>query len=412
MMKLFEKLDEIKVLRDPIHGYIHIEYKVIWDVINSKEFQRLRRIKQLGSSFVVYHTAEHSRFTHSLGVYEIVRRMCNEVSDISDILSEEEKLTVMLAGLLHDVGHGPFSHTFESICDINHEVFSCRIIEENTTDLNNVLESYKTGLSKNISSIINHTHKNTILSQMISGQLDADRMDYLLRDAYFTGTKYGEFDLERILRTLRVKNNILMVKSSGVHSIEDYIMARYHMYWQVYYHPVARSFECVVSSLFDRMREIYKTDKESLDCVDFFVEFLKGETISLKSHFLLDENTCYYGFQILSNHKDEILKDLARRIINRDLFGYVDYTNKYMVDDIKRKIKSSGLDDRYYVKSDTVKQRPYKPFIGDDRSIWLLMDNGDVEELSKGSNIVNSISKGKNINDNKVFFPKGLIKAL
>lgn len=411
-MKLFEKLDEIKVLRDPIHGYIHIEYKVIWDVINSKEFQRLRRIKQLGSSFVVYHTAEHSRFTHSLGVYEIVRRMCNEVSDISNTLSAEEKLTVMLAGLLHDVGHGPFSHTFESICDINHEVFSCRIIEENTTDLNNVLESYKTGLSKNISSIINHTHKNTILSQMISGQLDADRMDYLLRDAYFTGTKYGEFDLERILRTLRVKNNILMVKSSGVHSIEDYIMARYHMYWQVYYHPVARSFECVVSALFDRMREIYKIDKKSLDCVDFFVEFLKGESISLNAHFLLDENTCYYGFQVLSNHEDKILKDLARRIINRDLFEYVDYTNKSMVDDIKRKIKSLGFDDKYYVKNDMVKQRPYKPFIGDERSIWLLMDNGDVEELSKGSNIVNSISKGKNINDNKVFFPKVLIKAL
>lgn len=411
-MKLFEKLDEIKVLRDPIHGYIHIEYKVIWDVINSKEFQRLRRIKQLGSSFVVYHTAEHSRFTHSLGVYEIVRRMCNEVSDISNTLSAEEKLTVMLAGLLHDVGHGPFSHTFESICDINHEVFSCRIIEENTTDLNNVLESYKAGLSKNISSIINHTHKNTILSQMISGQLDADRMDYLLRDAYFTGTKYGEFDLERILRTLRVKNNILMVKSSGVHSIEDYIMARYHMYWQVYYHPVARSFECVVSALFDRMREIYKTDKKSLDCVGFFVEFLKGESVSLNAHFLLDENTCYYGFQILSNHEDKILKDLAQRIINRDLFEYVDYTNKSMVDDIKRKIKSLGFDDKYYVKNDMVKQRPYKPFIGDERSIWLLMDNGDVEELSKGSNIVNSISKGKNINDNKVFFPKGLIKAL
>ncbi len=411
-MKLFEKLDEIKVLRDPIHGYIHIEYKVIWDVINSKEFQRLRRIKQLGSSFVVYHTAEHSRFTHSLGVYEIVRRMCNEVSDISNTLSAEEKLTVMLAGLLHDVGHGPFSHTFESICDINHEVFSCRIIEENTTDLNNVLESYKAGLSKNISSIINHTHKNTILSQMISGQLDADRMDYLLRDAYFTGTKYGEFDLERILRTLRVKNNILMVKSSGVHSIEDYIMARYHMYWQVYYHPVARSFECVVSALFDRMREIYKTDKKSLDCVGFFVEFLKDESVSLNAHFLLDENTCYYGFQILSNHEDKILKDLAQRIINRDLFEYVDYTNKSMVDDIKKKIKSLGFDDKYYVKNDMVKQRPYKPFIGDERSIWLLMDNGDVEELSKGSNIVNSISKGKNINDNKVFFPKGLIKAL
>ena len=235
---MFEKLDEIKVLRDPVHGYIHIEYKVIWDCINSREFQRLRRIRQQGSSFVVYHTAEHSRFGHSLGVYEIVRRMCNEIKDIDDYLSEEDKVVVMLSGLLHDIGHGPFSHTFEAISDIKHEIYSCRILEEDT-EVHRALENSRRGLSSTVASVINHTHLNPILAQMVSAQLDADRMDYLLRDAYFTGTKYGEFDLERVLRTLRIKDNTIMVKESGVHSIEDYIMARYHMYWQVYYHPVA-----------------------------------------------------------------------------------------------------------------------------------------------------------------------------
>lgn len=404
-MKLNKKLNEIKVLRDPIHGYIHVEHKVIWDCINSREFQRLRRIKQLGSSFVVYHTAEHSRFTHSLGVYEIVRRMCNEVKDLAHSLSEEEKLTVMLAGLLHDIGHGPFSHSFEAISDIHHEDFSCRIIEEET-ELNKILESYKKGLGKAVASVINHTHKTSILSQMISGQLDADRMDYLLRDAYFTGTKYGEFDLERILRTLRVKNNILMVKNSGVHSIEDYIMARYHMYWQVYYHPVARSFECIVLALFDRMRDLIKEDKNALNDVKVFDEFLLNDNPSLNAHYLLDENTCYYGFQKLMEHKDKIISDLARRIVNRDLFGYVDFNDKSLFNDIVNKVEKAGFDSRYYVRTDKVKQRPYKPFLGDDRSIWLLNDNGEVEELSKGSAIVSSITKGRNHNDNKLFFPK------
>ena len=244
---MFKKLDEVKVLRDPIHDYIHIEYKIIWDCVNSREFQRLRRIKQQGSSFVTYHTAEHTRFGHSLGVYEIVRRMCEEVKGIRNSLTLEDKIVVMLAGLLHDIGHGPFSHTFEAISDIKHEIYSCRILEEDT-EIHEILENAKRGLSSSVACVINHTHPNPLLSQMINAQLDADRMDYLLRDAYFTGTTYGEFDLERILRTLRVKDNTIMVKESGIHSIEDYIMARYHMYWQVYYHPVARSFESVLTA--------------------------------------------------------------------------------------------------------------------------------------------------------------------
>ncbi len=406
-MKLNVNLFVVNVLRDPVHGYIHIENSVIWDCVNSKEFQRLRRIKQLGSSFVVYHTAEHSRFTHSLGVYEIVRRMCNEVKDIRDTLNEEEKITVMLAGLLHDIGHGPFSHTFESLCDINHEIFSARIIEEDS-EVHRILESYKKGLSKNVSSIINHTHKNPILSQMISGQLDADRMDYLLRDAYFTGTKYGEFDLERILRTLRVKDNMLVVKYSGVHSIEDYIMARYHMYWQVYYHPVARSFECVVSALFDRMRDLLAKDEKALDGLEVFDAFLLNKNPSIYDHFLLDENTCYYGFQRLMKHNDPIISDLAKRIINRDLFDYIDLSSKAVEEGIIKKVKENGFDPKYYVRKDTVRQRPYKPFIGEGQSIWLLMEDNQVIELSNGSNIVSSITKGKNRNDNKIFYPKGL----
>ena len=239
-MKDFKKTSEVKVLRDPIHGYIHIDLQVVWDVINTSWFQRLRRIRQLGGASLVYHCAEHTRFAHSLGVYEIVRRMVTEVTDIKDTLSDYEKVCVMLAGLLHDIGHGPFSHTFEGITTTSHEEFSCRIIEEDT-DVHKVLEEAMPGLAKDVADVIRHEAKNPLLSQMISSQLDADRMDYLLRDAYFTGTAYGQFDLERILRTIRIQDgNTLVVKESGVYAVENYIMSRYHMYWQVYYHPTAR----------------------------------------------------------------------------------------------------------------------------------------------------------------------------
>ncbi|NLC97221.1 MAG: HD domain-containing protein [Erysipelotrichaceae bacterium] len=402
---MFEKLDEIKVLRDPVHGYIHIEYKVIWDCINSREFQRLRRIRQQGSSFVVYHTAEHSRFGHSLGVYEIVRRMCNEIKDIDDYLSEEDKVVVMLSGLLHDIGHGPFSHTFEAISDIKHEIYSCRILEEDT-EVHRALENSRRGLSSTVASVINHTHLNPILAQMVSAQLDADRMDYLLRDAYFTGTKYGEFDLERVLRTLRIKDNTIMVKESGVHSIEDYIMARYHMYWQVYYHPVARSFECVLSALFERMRDLTSVNPKVLKDITIFDDFIMhGVKPSLQSHFLLDENSCFYGFQKLMKHEDKILSDLARRLLNRDLFQYQDIVDRKTIEEVTKRTTDAGYHPKYYVKVDNVRQRPYQP-LGDDRSIWILMSNGEVQELSEGSPIVASIIKGKNKADNKVFFPR------
>lgn len=213
---MFEKTGEKKVMRDPIHGYIHVEDKIIWDCINAKEMQRLRRIHQLGGDFQIYHTAEHSRFSHSLGVYEIVRRMVNEIEELRVRLSDYEKLTVMAAGLLHDIGHGPFSHAFESVSLLSHEEYTCKIITENS-EIHRILERCDVSLSKDVVDIIKGRHRNELLNQIVSGQLDADRMDYLLRDAYFTGTSYGNFDLERIIRTMRIVDERITVKESGIH---------------------------------------------------------------------------------------------------------------------------------------------------------------------------------------------------
>lgn len=401
---MFKRTNETKVLRDPIHGYIHVEYQVIWDCINSSWFQRLRRIRQLGGACMVYHTADHTRFAHSLGVYEIVRRMVTEVPDIEQALDEKEKVTALLAGLLHDIGHGPFSHIFEDIMNGTHEEFTCRIIEEDP-EIHSILEEAAEGLSKDVADVIRHRSKNPILSQLVSAQLDADRMDYLLRDAYFTGTKYGEFDLERILRTLRVENGKVVVKESGIYAVENYIMARYHMYWQVYYHPVVRSYESVMVKLFDRLAYLEKHNKWP-EVVPALRPLAKHKRLSLEEYFVLDESTCNYAFQQLTSCKDEITKDLACRLLNRDLFTYQENTPKAVLE-IKQKLKESKYDAKYYLGMDTVKQRPYVPYNKDEgMGIWIRMHGGKILEISTASPIVKSLVRGQILKDNRIYYPK------
>ena len=399
---MFEKLDEIKVLRDPVHGYVKIEYKIIWDCLATKEFQRLRRIRQLGASFMVYHTAEHTRFSHSLGVYELSRQLVFDNQSISDYLSEYEKVCVMLAALLHDLGHGPYSHAFEAIMDTSHEEFTKQIILGDS-EINKVLNSYNLSIAKDVESIISKKHSNKVLCQIVSGQLDADRMDYLLRDAYFTGTAYGEFDLARVLRTLLVKDNTLCVKSSGIHSVEDYIMARYHMYWQVYYHPVARAYEIMMHSLFERYHEYINMGNKSI--FKPFDEFLKGN-ITLQSHYLMDEATCNYGFKLLAESDDKILSDLASRLINRNLFKYEDIKSEKELINKRIQISKHGYDEKYYVLYDKANQRPYQPYHGKDENfIYILSKDDKLDELSVISPIVSALLNVEDQNDFKMYYP-------
>ena len=162
---------------------------------------------------------------------------------------------MLSAALLHDLGHGPFSHSFEAVFSVRHELFTERIIMEDT-EVNRVLEGYQKGFAKKVRDVINKTYPNPLVINIISSQLDADRLDYLLRDAYFTGAPYGEIDVERILRTMRVVNNKIVYKVSGMHAIEDYLMSRYQMYWQVYLHSAGRSFDLVIQRMLHRVREL------------------------------------------------------------------------------------------------------------------------------------------------------------
>jgi len=402
-----KRLDETKVLKDPVHSYIHIHYEVIWNCLDSKEFQRLRRIRQLGGDFQVYPTAEHSRFSHSLGVYEIVRRMVTEVKSLCVELTEYEKVCVMLAGLLHDVGHGPFSHAFEHVTNHSHEEYTAKIILGNT-ELNSILRAVSDKLPQDIVSIIQHTHENDILNQIVSGQLDADRMDYLLRDSYFTATSYGQFDLERILRTMRVRKTaegrkVIVVKYTGIHSVEDYIMARYQMYWQVYYHPVARSYEAVFIQLFNRLKDIFKGDKDYFEDMKVLIPFLEKSEVSVDEYFKLDENSLLYCCALIQDKEDKIAADLARRLQNRKLFEYVDYNDENLAQ-IKNMLKENCLDECYYLRIENIEASVYSPYKG--RKILIEKLNGDIVALEKASTIVESITKGQTKKEGTIFFPK------
>lgn len=391
-------LNEPRVLRDPVHGYIHITSPVIWRLLDTPEFQRLRRIRQLGGVFQVYHTAEHSRFSHSLGVYEIVRRMTEEVPDIGGSLSRQEKLVVLCAALLHDVGHGPYSHSFERLSHCSHEQMTMRLILEDT-DIHTVLAEADPSLPAQVAAVIQGTCPNPLLCDLISSQLDADRMDYLLRDAYETGTSYGTFDLERILRCLRVKNGRLCIKESGMHSVEDYIMARYHMYWQVYLHPVARAYEVMLQLFFDRYSEVRSQLKIDL----------------LENVFRLSELTCFLelddyrlvtGLQQASVSDDRILADLADRLLNRRLFDWIEEPDPSQEFQIRQRLEQAGLPTLFYLREDVSGSKVYLPYHEDRAQIRVLCADGEVRNLSHQSAIVSALDTIKPSVSRRLYFPK------
>ncbi|WP_242323295.1 HD domain-containing protein [Faecalibaculum rodentium] len=391
-------LNEPRVLRDPVHGYIHITSPVIWRLLDTPEFQRLRRIRQLGGVFQVYHTAEHSRFSHSLGVYEIVRRMTEEVPDIGGSLSRQEKLVVLCAALLHDVGHGPYSHSFERLSHCSHEQMTMRLILEDT-DIHTVLAEADPSLPAEVAAVIQGTCPNPLLCDLISSQLDADRMDYLLRDAYETGTSYGTFDLERILRCLRVKNGRLCIKESGMHSVEDYIMARYHMYWQVYLHPVARAYEVMLQLFFDRYSEVRSQLKIDL----------------LENVFHLSELTCFLvlddyrlvtGLQQASVSDDRILADLADRLLNRRLFDWIEEPDPSQEFQIRQRLEQAGLPTLFYLREDVSGSKVYLPYHEDRAQIRVLCADGEVRNLSHQSAIVSALDTIKPSVSRRLYFPK------
>lgn len=400
------ELNEKRVIRDAIHDYIHVDHLIIWRLINSKEMQRLRRIKQLGGTYQVFQSAEHSRFVHSLGVYQVVRRML-ETECLTNALSDYDKLCVMCAGLLHDIGHGPFSHSFEGVFEENHEDMTVRMILEES-EVHNILVSLYKQLPQDVASIIQHTHPNRILIQMVSSQLDADRMDYLLRDSYMSGTTYGRFDMSRILRTMRIRDGKIVYKESGVQAIENYILARYHMYWQVYYHPTARSYEHLLQSIFQRVKDLYYDGYVFQTHLHYLIPMLEHR-FQVSDFVDLDEAVILYYFKEFTREKDFILSDLSSRFLNRHLFKYQQLKSQKDLMSIKAIAQAKGYHPDYYIVSDNQKQIPYLHYgeSGELSEIEILDSEGCLSPLPMKSEIVSAILNSKRFkSDQKVFFPK------
>jgi uncharacterized protein len=404
---LEKKLTETKVFRDSIHKNIEVEYQVIWDLINSDLVQRLRRIHQLGGTFMVFPTAEHSRFTHSLGVYEVVRRIVTEVEDVKNALSEREKIMVMCAGLLHDIGHGPFSHAFEDVFKLDHEVISANFIRQESS-VNTILNNYGEDLADEIASIIEKTHPNRILVQLISSQVDADRMDYMLRDSYNCGVNYGTFDIERLLRSMSISDDKLVFKESGVHAIEDYIFARYHMYWQVYLHPVATSFEVILTKILARVKDLYNSGYHFETHIKALIPFLNKETITNEEYCKLDDSTLNYYFEQFRYEQDAILSELGACFTNRRLFAYIDINDN--CDYLKEidKIESDAMKRKYYFAIQESNSSFYK-YYGElnTQSIIVKTKNNELKDLHQVSPLVSAlIHLDDEESDKKLYYHK------
>ena len=367
---------------------------------------------------MVFHTAEHSRFSHSLGVYEMARKIIRALMYCGTVLEEEERLLVLSAALLHDLGHGPFSHSFESVFNVRHELFTERIIMEDT-EVNQVLESYQKGFATKVRDVINKTYENPLVINIISSQLDADRLDYLLRDAYFTGAPYGEIDVERILRTMRVVNNKIVYKVSGMHAIEDYLMSRYQMYWQVYLHSTGRSFDLVIQNMLRRVRELVLSGYQFRHPIGALADLFLEKDLSVETYLKFDDATISHYASLFVEEEDEILSDFADRFIHRRLLKEMHYVpndevNKNLIK-IGEYMSILGINPTYYLITDHSVKTPYD-YYGHKTNclpdcIELLMRDGSIKEISEVSTIIKGIIAVKPKQEYKIYFPLDLIKA-
>lgn len=410
------QLREEKVFKDPVHNYVHVQDEIIWALINTPEFQRLRRIRQLGTSYLTFHGAEHSRFSHSLGVYEITRRIISqfERADYAD-WPKEERLVTLCAALLHDLGHGPFSHSIEQAFQMHHEDWTCKIVLGDT-EVGAVLRRLGEDFPDKVAAVIRKDYEHPIVVNLVSSPLDADRMDYLLRDAYFTGVNYGTIDMDRILRMLRPFQGRIVVKESGMHAVEDYLMSRYQMYWQVYFHPVTRSSEIILRQIFRRAKELH----ESGHRFAFLPDPLPGlfnRDLTVQEYLLLDEALVQTAFMQWKKESDDLLSELCSRFLDRKLYKYVEVEalDLEMIDDIRVAFKEAGLNPDYDLEIDFPTDLPYDVFRPDgefrDKHILLLDRQEHIREISEVSDIVRSIS-GLHRGKYHLYFPDNKIASV
>ena len=413
-----------RIYRDPVHNIIRLKTdnevgRLLVRLIDAAEFQRLRRIRQLGLAHFAYPGAEHSRFTHSIGVMHLATRILTNLQNTYAI-SEEDKTAVRVAALLHDIGHGAFSHVIEIIQHFHHERFSIEAILSKQTEIGAILYEYSPVLPEKVANIIGGSFKPMALAQVVSSQLDADRMDYLLRDSLMTGAKYGIYDLEWVIKSLEVdeENDRLYVSARGIYAVEDYLQARYYMFRQVYFHRTLRSAEAVLRSLFKRAFLLFGNKNLVWSAKDTaFEKFLSGKKLSLSEHLELDDSDILFHVKRWQNSKDKILSDLSNRLLNRRLFKVfdLDMPKEERVEFLKSSreiIKNAGYDTDYYLVEDRASDIPYY-FYAQEKSSpkdLIYVEEGfshpRIREISKVSAAVRGLQKYYQIH--RVCFPPDL----
>jgi len=410
-----------RIYRDSVHNIISIdaathEGRLLVDLIDTPEFQRLRRVRQLGLAYFAYQSAEHSRFTHSLGAAHLARRILDKLSHKYTI-SPEDRIAVRAAALLHDVGHGAFSHVIESILGFHHEDFTVEAVLSPETGIGRALKAYSSDIAPAIAAIIRGDFHNVALAQIVSSQLDADRMDYLLRDSLMTGAKYGIYDLEWIIKSIEIDEGQgrLYVSAPGIYAVEDYLQARYYMFRQVYFHRTLRSAEAVLRVLLKRALDLYQAGSALWFRPDSaFEKVLRGEKLSLPEHLSIDDNDVMFYIKQWQDSDDEILSDLSARFLHRRLFKAFDLDMpdnevEDFVEAVHHSVDNAGFDPKYYFVNDTGGDAPYHFYTrsSDKPKDLIFVEDGfarpQIREISEVSAAVRGLQKGYRIH--RVCFP-------
>ncbi len=369
-----------KIINDPVYGFITIDDELINQVIVHPYFQRLRRINQMAMANLVYPGAVHSRLHHALGAYHLMYNALNELKSKGVEISPAEEQAAKIAILLHDAGHGPFSHALEHVLIENmpHEKISLMIMEE--------LDRQLGGRLRLALQIFNDQYPKKFLYQLISGQLDVDRMDYLTRDSFFTGVNEGVIGYDRILKMLTVCNGELMVEEKGIYSIEKFLVARRLMYWQVYLHKTVLCAEQMLKQIIKRAKYIKASTRSPLDkFIDRSVQ-----NVSLEEFCNLDDYDLLSAFKDWCGHEDRILSVLCRGIINRQLlkvqFSSVPFSNEMVEEKIKEVSNKLGIVNEqagWLVFNGEVVSSTYNM---EKDHIHILFKNGDVKDISEVDN--------------------------
>lgn len=376
-------VNKLKVFNDPVHGFISIPNELIFDIIQHPYFQRLRRVCQTGMTELVYPGARHSRFHHALGCLHLMQKAVETLRLKNVEISSEEENAVYCAILLHDIGHGPYSHTLEQtlIEGMHHESISLYLME-----LLNVEFSGKLDLAIEIFKGI---YERKFLTQLVSSQLDMDRLDYLKRDSFFTGVVEGNINPERIISTLNVVDEQLVIDSKGIYSVEKYLIARMFMYWQVYNHKASFSAEVYLTQALKRAKEL--TDSDSISSTSEALNYFLSKTNEnnteekLKYFVELDDSDILSSIKQWQNHPDKILSYLSRSLINRNL--PVSFVGNQKLSELEldnHKVHAAEIvgveDGSYFVHQSKIEVIPYDK---ENSPIFIRYKNGNLHEITQ-----------------------------